>query len=105
MEDCYHEEEHGTAENLLDWLLLSFHENLGHDHLECYSKYEQPDMVSTFQLGSLEPLIVFVCPKVVPIQELSFVYISDFSFLIKEQLPIAYYYQPNTALRAPPQYT
>jgi hypothetical protein len=62
-------------------------------------------MVSTYQLSGLGPLIVFVCPKIVPIQELSFVYISDFSFLIKEKLPSSYYYQPNTALRAPPQYT
>ncbi|CAA6829097.1 MAG: Unknown protein [uncultured Aureispira sp.] len=105
MNSLCHEEQHDEAETLFDWLLLSFHENLGHDHLECYSKYEQPDMVSAFQLGGLEPLIVFVCPKVVPIQELSFVYSSDFSFLIKEKLPASYYYQANTALRAPPQYT
>ena len=105
MNNLCHEEKHDEADTLLDWLLLSFHENLGQDHLECYSEYEHPDMVSTFQLGGLEPLIVLVCPKIVPVQELSFVYVSDFSFLIKEKLPSSYYYQANTALRAPPQYT
>lgn len=100
-----HEEQHEEAETLFDWLLLGFHENLGHDHLECYSKYEHPNMVSDFQLASLEPFIVCVCPKIVVVEKLSFVYTSDFSFLIEEKLPSSYYYQPNTALRAPPQYT
>ncbi len=105
MDVLCHEETHEEAETLLDWLLLSFHENLGHDHLECYSKYEHPNMVSNFQLSSLDPFIVRVCPKIVLVEKLSFVYISNFSFLREEKLPSYYYYQANTALRAPPQYT
>lgn len=101
-----HEEEHREADTVLDWFLLSFHENLGQDHLECYSEYEHPNMISNFQLSSLEPLIAYACPKIVLVEEaLSFAYASDFSFLIEEKLPSSYYYQPSTALRAPPQYT
>jgi len=102
MSEEQHHEEHEESDNLLDWLSLSFHNDAGAGHLECYSDLDYPDFDVNYcwlPLGDLaQRATVFL--QTIDVEEKTLDFVPN-HFQFREKLLSAFYLS-DAPLRAPP---
>ncbi len=99
MSERQHSQEHQMADNLFDWLSLTFHNDMGEGHLECFSQGDHFEFQSNFQLlqSDILPLFAHLQNLLMEDAAISF----HFEYQKKDRLPALYYFSPSP-LRAPP---
>lgn len=99
MRETRHNEEHQTADNLFDWLSLTFHNDMGEGHLECFSQVDDSDFQFITQSPLWNPFEVLVQLQHLLIDNTPTTSYFDHQEQKKPKSP--YYFSPSP-LRAPP---
>ncbi|MEZ4885867.1 MAG: hypothetical protein R3E32_14130 [Chitinophagales bacterium] len=99
MSETKHNQEHQAANNLFDWLSLTFHNDMGKGHLECFSQGDNFEFQSDFQLLLWDALPLFAHLQNLLMEDAAISF--NLEFQTKDNLPAPYYFSPSP-LRAPP---